>query len=63
MIETFKLEHESEADSLLHDLSARHKDRSMAEVNVWAQKHIDDAQLKSYFINKAEQIVKTYGVG
>ena len=61
-VEPFKIENESEADTYLKDLLARPEYRSMTEVQSRAQKDIPDPQLKKYFIDKAKEILKTYGI-
>ena len=61
IVESFRIESESEADDYLRDLLAKHEYRSMNEVNMRAQKYIKDKYLKNYFINKAREILKTYG--
>jgi len=60
-IETFKIENESEADTYLRDMLAKPEYRSMNEVEVRAQKLIQDENIENYFINKAKEILKTYG--
>ena len=59
IIETFKIEDESEADAYLRDLLANPEYRSMDEVYVRAQKLIPDARLRNYFINRAKVILET----
>ena len=59
IIETFKIEDESEADAYLRDLLAKPEYRSMDEVYVRAQKLIPDSRLRNYFINRAKVILET----
>ena len=59
IIETFKIEDESEADAYLRDLLAKPEYRSMDEVYVRAQKLIPDARLRNYLINRAKVILET----
>ena len=61
-VEPFKIENETEADEYLKDLLATPQYRSMNEVQIRAQTYITDAQLKKYFIDKARDILKTYGI-
>lgn len=61
IIEPFKIENESEADYYLSDLLAKPEYRSMNEVNMRAQKYITNEYFKNYFINKAKDILRTYG--
>ncbi len=61
IVEPFIIETESEADVYLRDLLEKNEYRSMNEVNMRAQKYIKDEHLKNYFINKAKEILKTYG--
>jgi hypothetical protein len=56
----FIIEGESEADDYLTALFEKHEYRSMIEVTMRAQKYIKDEHLKNYFINKAEEMLKTY---
>ena len=60
-VEPFIIENESEADDYLRGLLEKHEYRSMDEVNMRAQKYIKDEHLKTYFINRAKEILKTYG--
>jgi hypothetical protein len=60
-VKSFMIESEYEADDYLRDLLAKHEYRSMNEVNKRAQEYIKDENLKNYFINKAREILKTYG--
>ena len=60
-IEPYKIESESEADYYLQELLKHHKYRSMNEVIMRAQQYIKDDRLKNYFINKAKEMLKTYG--
>jgi hypothetical protein len=60
-IEPFVIESEAEADDYLRDLLKKHEYRSMNEVYMRAQKYTKDEHLKLYFINKAKEILKTYG--
>ncbi|MFC7519897.1 hypothetical protein ACFQS6_06090 [Xanthomonas populi] len=58
MIESYRIERESEADAYLSDLLAKEEYRSMLEVEHRANKFIpDDDELRSYFINKAREIL------
>jgi hypothetical protein len=61
-VEPFKIENETEADEYLKDLLATPQYRSMNEVQIRAQNHITDAQLNKYFIDKAKDILKSYGI-
>ncbi len=61
MVEPFMIENESDADEYVRALLEKHEYRSMNEVNMRAQKYIKDEHLKNYFINKAKEILKTYG--
>jgi hypothetical protein len=58
-VEPFMIESESAADDYLRDLLSKDKYRSMTEVSIRAQKYIKDADLKNYFINKANELLKT----
>jgi hypothetical protein len=60
-IEAFKIENESEADEYLRALLAKKEYRSMDEVNLRALRYIKDKHLKTYFINRAKEILRTYG--
>jgi hypothetical protein len=60
-VEPFIIENESEADYYLRDLVGKHEYRSMNEVTMRAPKYIKDKYLINYFINKAKEILKTYG--
>ena len=59
-IQSFKIEDKSEADSYLTDLLKNPRYRSMNEVLIRAQQLITDDQIKSYFVNKAEELLKAY---
>lgn len=61
MVEPFMIENETDADEYVRALLEKHEYRSMNEVNMRAQRYINDERLKTYFINKANEILKTYG--
>jgi hypothetical protein len=61
IVEPFKIESESEADDYLRALLEKYEYRSMNEVTMRAHKYIEDEHLENYFINKAKEILKTYG--
>jgi hypothetical protein len=61
-VEPFQIENESEADDYLKSLLERPEYRSMGEVKMRAQKYIRDINLKNYFIDKATEILKSYGI-
>jgi precorrin-6B methylase 2 len=61
IVESFIIDSESAADEYLRNLLEKHKYRSMNVVTMRAQKYIKDEHLKNYFINKAKEILKTYG--
>ena len=58
MIEPFKIESESEADTYLIDLLAKKEYQSMLEVEQRASRFIPDEDLRIYFVNKAKEILK-----
>lgn len=58
MIEKFKIESESDADSFLKDLLAKPEYRSMNEVKYRAQELIINDNLRNYFIRKAEELLR-----
>ena len=60
IVEPFRIERESEADAYLNDLFKKPEYRSLDEAKIRAQKYIIDDKLKKYFINKAEEMLKTY---
>lgn len=60
-IESFSIDNESDADDYLKDLLANPEYQSIGEVNIRAQKYIKDENIKTYFINKAKEILRTYG--
>jgi hypothetical protein len=55
----FVIENEIEADEYLGGLLQKPEYRSMHEVHTRAQKFIKDDYLKSYFINKAKELLET----
>ena len=57
-IQTFQIEHTSEADSYLSDLLTNPKYRTMSEVLIRAHKLIPDDGIRSYFINKAKKALE-----
>jgi hypothetical protein len=61
IVESYRIESESEADDYLRDLLAKPEYRSMNEVNMRAQQLIKNDRLKSHFIKKAKEILQTYG--
>jgi hypothetical protein len=56
-VKSFRIESEGEADDYLRELLAKKEYRSMYEVEVLAQRHISDAHLEIYFINRAKEIL------
>jgi hypothetical protein len=58
-IETFSIQHESEADSYLEDLLAKPEYRSMDEVEKRAKNLIKDIRLRSYFLDRAKVVLGT----
>jgi hypothetical protein len=54
----FVIENEPEADAYLRDLLEKPENRSMNEVRLRANKCIQDDHLKSYFIKKAQTLLK-----
>jgi len=61
MVEPFKIESESEADSYLRDLLEKSKYRTIDEIEIRAQQYIEDNKIKNYFVKKARGMLKTYG--
>ncbi len=61
-IQSYVIENKVDADYYLNDLLKQPQYRSMDEVNLRAQKYIKDTQVKNYFINKATEILRSYGV-
>jgi hypothetical protein len=53
-IQSYRIESESEADEYLTSLFEKPEYRSMGEVEMRAVKYINDANLKNYFITKAQ---------
>jgi hypothetical protein len=58
-IEPFAIENETYADDYLTDLLANPDYRSMDEVRRRAQKYIKNDHLRDYFVNKAQELLKT----
>ncbi len=57
MVESFKIENEIYADEYLGALLAKPEYRSMNEVEMRAQKYIQDERVKKYFIGKAREML------
>ena len=57
-VQTFQIEHTSEADAYLDDLLKNPKYRSMSEVLIRAQRLIPDNEIRAYFVNKAKKLLK-----
>jgi hypothetical protein len=58
-IEPFAIENEQEADAYLSDLLANPDYRSMDEVRSRAQKFIKNVSLRTYFMNKGQELLKS----
>jgi hypothetical protein len=56
-IETFVIEHESEADAYLDDLLKKPENRSMDVVERHADLRIKDASIRKYFIAKGKALI------
>jgi len=54
-IESFVIDDKSIADTYLRDLLAKPEYRTMGEVRMRADKYIQDADIKTYFISEAEK--------
>ncbi len=61
-IESWKIESKQEADDYLKDLLDKPDYRRLDEVLLRAQKHVPDAQIRAYFIDKGKALLKAYGV-
>ncbi len=61
IIGSFGIDNESEADDFLSSLLAEPQYRSMGEVNRRSHKLIKNDHLKDYFVEKAKEILETYG--
>jgi hypothetical protein len=59
--EPHTIDSESEADDYLTDLLKDLTNRSMDVVTIHAQERIKDANIKTYFVNKAKVMLKAYG--
>ena len=59
---SFKIENETWADEYLQELVAMPEYRSMDEVKMRAQEYIKSETIKLHFINKAQGLLKTYGI-
>jgi hypothetical protein len=57
-VQTFQIEHTTEADDYLSDLLKNPKYRSMSEVLIRAQRLIPDNEIRAYFVNKAKKLLK-----
>ncbi len=57
MVEKFKIESESEADSYLENLLSNKEFRSILIVEERAMNLIPDAKLRAYFISQARKII------
>jgi hypothetical protein len=58
-VKPYRIESEAEADDYLKDLLAKEEYRSIHEVQIRAQKYIEDDSLRKYFVAKAEEILKS----
>jgi hypothetical protein len=58
-IEPFAIENEHEADAYLRDLLANPDYRSMDEVRRRAEKFIKNEPLKTYFVNRGQELLKS----
>lgn len=58
MIQSFKIEHETEEDFFLKDLLAKDENRSVSEIIVRAHNLIPDETLRMYFISKGKQMLE-----
>lgn len=57
MIESFKIESESEADAYLEDFLMQKEYQSMTEVQKRASQFIPNKNIRIYFVNKARKIL------
>ena len=60
-IETFTLATEAEADEYLKAVLAKPEYRSMHEIELRADKHVKDLHVKKHFIERAKELLKSYG--
>jgi hypothetical protein len=58
-IQSYMIENKSDADEYLSALFEKPEYKSMDEVHTWAAKYIKDQHLKDYFINKANEMLKS----
>ena len=61
-VESWKIESEAEADAYLKDMLSKPEYRRDDELLLRAQKHVPDAAIRVYFIDKGREMLKDYGV-
>jgi hypothetical protein len=59
-VQSYVVEHETEADAYLSELFKTRENRSMDVVLVHAQRVTKDDRFRTYFVNKAAELLKTY---
>ena len=59
LVEPFKIESISEADDYLQSLLSHPEYRTASEIEMRAAKYIEDAFLRTYFLNKAAELLNS----
>ena len=59
-VQSYVVEHETEADAYLRELFKTNENRSMDVVLVHAQRVTKDDRFRTYFINTAGELLKAY---
>jgi len=57
----FSIENETRAEEYLRNLFRNPAYRSMQEIHKSAEKYIVDANVRTYFVNRAKSILRSYG--
>jgi hypothetical protein len=60
MLESYIIESRLEADEYLSELLENEEYRTVEEVHIRAEKYIQDALIKKYFIEKAEEMLLVF---
>jgi hypothetical protein len=59
-VQSYVVEHETEADAYLRELFKTRENRSMDVVLVHAQRVTKDDHYRTYFVDKAAELLKAY---
>jgi hypothetical protein len=59
-VQSYVVEHESEADAYLRELFNTRENRSMDVVRIHAQRVTKDDRYRTYFVDKAAELLKAY---